>query len=88
MAQKYNTAMEFKKDEEPWLTDTAIRTNGSEEPGTNPYVVKKTAMYGSRTYGAYSSYQEALEASQELENKTLSESFFTVERAEEENQPK
>ena len=52
------------------------------------YVVKKTAMYGSRTYGAYSSYQEALEASQERENKTLSESFFPVERAEEENQPK
>ena len=80
--------MEFKKDKEPWLTDTAIRTNGSEEPGTNPYVVKKTAMYCSITCGPYGSYQEALKASQELENKTLSESFFTVERAEEENQPK
>ena len=28
------------------------------------YVVKKTAMYGSSTYGPYSSYQEALEAFQ------------------------
>ena len=28
------------------------------------YVVKKTAMYGSRTYGPYGSYQEALEAKQ------------------------
>ena len=51
------------------------------------YVVKKTAMYGSSTYGPYSSYQEALEASQELENSTFSESFFTVEQAEEENAP-
>ena len=53
------------------------------------YVVKKTAMYGSNTYGPYNSYQEALEASQELENSTYSESFFTVEQVEEENkQPK
>ena len=49
---------------------------------------KRLLCMVSRTYGAYSSYQEALEASQELENKTLSESFFTVERAEKENQPK
>jgi hypothetical protein len=34
------------------------------------YVVKKTAMYGSSTYGPYSSYQEALEALEELENNT------------------
>ncbi len=46
------------------------------------YVVKKTAMYGSSTYGPYSSYQEALEASKELENKTFSECFFTVKRIE------
>ena len=31
------------------------------------YVVKKTAMYGSSTYGPYGSYQEALDASKELE---------------------
>ena len=80
--------MEFKKDEEPWLSDTAIRTNGSEEPGTNPYVRKKTAMYGSSTYGPYGSYKEALDASKELENKTSSESFFSVERFEEENKPR
>ena len=43
------------------------------------YVVKETAMYGSSTYGPYSSYQEALEASKELENNTFSECFFTVE---------
>ena len=43
------------------------------------YFVKKTAMYGSSTYGPYSSYQEALEASKELENNTFSECFFTVE---------
>tara|TARA_Y100001954_G_scaffold203832_1_gene224783 strand:+ start:157 stop:357 length:201 start_codon:yes stop_codon:yes gene_type:complete len=30
------------------------------------YVVKKTAMYGSSTYGLYTSYQEALEALEEL----------------------
>ena len=47
------------------------------------YVVKKTAAYGSSTYGPYGSYQEALEASQELENSTYSESFFTVEQVEE-----
>ena len=41
LAQKYNTAMEFKKDEEPGLSDTAIRTNGSEEPGTDPYIKKQ-----------------------------------------------
>ena len=51
------------------------------------YVVKKTAMYGSSTYGPYNSYQEALEASQEMENSTHSESFFTVEQLEEENKP-
>ena len=51
------------------------------------YVVKKTAMYGSSTYGPYNSYQEALEASQELENSTYSESFFTVEQVQEENKP-
>lgn len=33
------------------------------------YVVEKTAMYGSSTYGPYGSYQEALEASKELEKK-------------------
>jgi len=43
------------------------------------YVVKKTGMYGSSTYGPYSSYQKALEASQDLEKKTLSECYFTVE---------
>ena len=43
------------------------------------YVVEKTAMYGSSTYGPYSSYQEALEASKVLENNTFSECFFTVE---------
>ena len=43
------------------------------------YVVKKTAMYGSSTYGPYISYQEALEALEELENNTFSECFFTVE---------
>ena len=47
------------------------------------YVVKKTAMYGNSTYGPYGSYQEALKASKELENNTVSESFFTVERVEE-----
>ena len=47
------------------------------------YVVKKTAMHGSSTYGPYGSYQEALDASKELENNTVSESFFTVERVEE-----
>ena len=51
------------------------------------YVVKKTAMYGSSTYGPYGSYQEALEASEELENNTVSESFFDVEQLEEENKP-
>ena len=51
------------------------------------YVVKKTAMYGSSTYGPYGSYQEALEASQELENSTYSESFFTIEQVEEESIP-
>mgnify|MGYP004137963691 CR=1 FL=1 len=43
------------------------------------YVVKKTAMYGSNTYGPYTSYQEALEASHELEKSCFSECFFTVE---------
>ena len=43
------------------------------------YVVKKTAMYGSSTYGPYSIYQEALEASHELEKSCFSECFFTVE---------
>ena len=43
------------------------------------YVVKKTAMYGSSTYGPYGSYQEALEALDELENNTFSECFFSVE---------
>ena len=43
------------------------------------YVVKKTAMYGSSTYGPYISYQEALEALEELENNTFSECFFSVE---------
>ena len=52
------------------------------------YVVKKTAMYGSSTYGPYGSYQEALDASKELENNTVSESFFTVERVKEKNKPK
>ena len=52
------------------------------------YVVKKTAMYGSSTYGPYGSYQEALDASKELENNTVSESFFTVERVKEKNSPK
>ena len=52
------------------------------------YVVKKTAMYGSSTYGPYGSYQEALDASKELEKNTYSESFFTVEQVEEENKPK
>ena len=33
---------------------------------TNEYVVEKTAMYGSGTYGPYGSYQEALEPSKEL----------------------
>jgi predicted transcriptional regulator len=51
------------------------------------YVVKKTAMYSSSTYGPYGGYQEALKASQELENNTYSESFFTVEQVEEENKP-
>ena len=44
-------------------------------------------MYGSSTYGPYNSYQEALETSQELENITYSESFFTVEQVQEENKP-
>ena len=52
------------------------------------YVVKKTAMYGSSIYGPYGSYQEALDASKELENNTYSESFFTVELVKEENKPK
>ena len=52
------------------------------------YVVKKTAMYGSSTYGPYGSYQEALEASHELEKSCFSECFFTVERVEEKNKPK
>ena len=43
------------------------------------YVVKKTAMYGSSTYGPYSNYQEALIALKELENYTFSECFFSVE---------
>mgnify|MGYP005694776099 FL=1 len=47
------------------------------------YVVKKTAMYGSSTYGPYTSYQEALEALEELEKNTFSECFFSVERVEE-----
>ena len=51
------------------------------------YVVKKTAMYGSSTYGPYSSYQEALDASKELEDNSYSESFFTVEQVNEENKP-
>jgi len=51
------------------------------------YVVKKTAMYGSRKYGPYGSYQEALDASKELEENSFSESFFTVEEVEEENKP-
>ena len=38
------------------------------------YVVKKTAMYGSSTYGPYGSYQEALEASQEQRKPTLGKS--------------
>ena len=42
-------------------------------------------MYSSSTYGPYGSYQEALKASQELENNTYSESFFTVEQVEEKN---
>ena len=46
------------------------------------YVVKKTAMYGSSIYGPYGSYQEALDASKELENNTISESFFTVKSIE------
>ena len=45
-------------------------------------------MYGSSTYGPYGSYKEALDASKELENKTSSESFFSVERFEEENKPR
>ena len=52
------------------------------------YVVKKTAMYGSSIYGPYGSYQEALDASKELENNTYSESFFTVKLVKEENKPK
>ena len=51
------------------------------------YVVKKTAMYGSSTYGPYGNYQEAYEASQELKKNDLSESFFNVEQLEEENKP-
>ena len=51
------------------------------------YVVKKTAMYASSTYGPYGSYQEALDASKELENNSYSESFFTVEQVNEENKP-
>ena len=51
------------------------------------YVVKKTAMYGSSTYGPYDSYQEALDASKELENNSYSESFFTVEEVEEKKNP-
>ena len=43
------------------------------------YIVKKTAMYGSSTYGPYISYQENLEALEELENNTFSEYFFSVE---------
>ena len=43
------------------------------------YIVKKTAMYGSSTYGPYISYQETLEALEELENNTFSECFFSVE---------
>ena len=52
------------------------------------YVVKKTAMYGSSTYGPYGSYQEALEASKELAENSFGESFFTVERVKEKNKPK
>ena len=48
------------------------------------YVVKKTAMYGSSTYGPYGSYQESLKVCQELENSTYSETFFTVEEVAEE----
>ena len=44
-------------------------------------------MYGSSTYGPYSSYQEALDASKELEDNSYSESFFTVEQVNEENKP-
>ena len=51
------------------------------------YIVKKTAMYGSSTYGPYGSYKEALDASEELEKNTYSESFFTVEQAEEGKKP-
>ena len=51
------------------------------------YVVKKTAMYGSSTYGPYRSYQDALEISKELENNSYSESFFTVEQVNDENKP-
>ena len=51
------------------------------------YVVIKTAMYSSSTYGPYGSYQEALKACQELENRTYSETFFTIEEVAEENKP-
>ena len=42
------------------------------------YIVKKVAVYGTSSYGPYNSYQEALDASEELEKSTLSECFFTV----------
>ena len=43
------------------------------------YIVKKTDMYGGRIYGPYGNYQEALEASHELEKSCCSECFFAVE---------
>lgn len=43
------------------------------------YMVKKIAIFGRSIYGPYKSYQEALDASEELKKNTLSESFFKVE---------
>ena len=51
------------------------------------FVVKKIAKYGNSTHGPYGSYQEALDASKDLENNATNESFFTVERIKEENKP-
>ena len=51
------------------------------------YVVKKTAMYGSSTYGPYGSYQEALDASKELEKIHTAKASLLSNRIEEENKP-
>ncbi|MDC0959265.1 hypothetical protein OAR42_02220 [Planktomarina temperata] len=51
------------------------------------YILRKTAKYGARTYGPYGSYQEALDASKELENDTINECFFKIEHSEDGNKP-